>query len=264
MKVYIINISDSPASISLEETKKGESFLQDNKYIYENKSTLARKESITLFNDILKSWEKEIILFSSWGTQSINNTYSLGNEIWYEKIIIWFSDTLHIQAKYHDSESILNIYWITLRNIFLLVGDNLKLFQSYINDKEYKISLHVEYEKEKQISWRIYGGHLMIFVTTLLMYNAYPKNGDILYLEFHGIPSNFIYYYLNILKNKWVFDLCSWVICDIGFDADIDRDTIIKYMWEIKGINIYIADSIPFIPLYQKMNIQKWLLTLIK
>ena len=35
MKVYIINISDSPASISLEETKKGESFLQDNKYIYE-------------------------------------------------------------------------------------------------------------------------------------------------------------------------------------------------------------------------------------
>ncbi len=262
MKVHIINISDFPAHISTEEQEKWEQFLQENNYMYENHIALSSKKSTTLFHELLSSQNTEMILFSSGWFHAINQVSRWLDRVWSEKIIIWFSDTLHIQAKYSQYDNVFNVYGLTMRNIFLLWEKHKNLLHSCIYQKKYIYQLIPLKEYKNSISGKVFWGHIMIFVTTLLLYNIYPKKGDILYLEFHGMEEYLISYYLDILKNLWVFKLCSGIIFDLGFNISFEREAVEKYTIDIPDTNIYIVYQIAFIPLYKKMNIDTWYLIL--
>lgn len=252
MRFNIINLSDTPAAILDEEKNKWIEYLK-SKWInvfLNNESLFNSKSWINLFNELMESNNDEIILFTSWWFSSINNIESLTNNIWYwRKIILWYSDLSHIQYKFFNKKNVDIIYWITLRNIFDLSSSTEQNLFNFINKRNLNIKL---INSNIIVKWSIIWWHLMIFTS---MYNYFWIDFDnsILFLEFHWLESHFIFYLLNVLRVKGVFNKINLLI----LDQDSYYIKWISNYFNRIWVDIAILKDCDFIPLFKKIYI-KW------
>ncbi len=256
--INIINISDFPAMISDEELNRWLDFLKENKYNIKELSLNKKEKALSILNALLMSNNDEIILFSSWWFDAINNINLVGNNIWnWKKFLIGFSDTLHIQSKFYNYNNIYIVYGITLRNIFHLSNDSKNTLFNFIDKQTFNITLESNLVHNNILTGTLYWWHLMIFINILDIYWIEVLNWDILYLEFHGMEDYFISYYLNVLKVKWVFQKISGVILDKKLD-NFDKNKLVRYFSDNGINNIYSLDNIDFLPFYKKITIDWW------
>ncbi len=257
MKINIINISDFPAKIYLEEIEKAEYFFKENNIITEKYNFINKKVNLKKLKSVLESSGNEVILFSSWWIDAINNMKSIWNNIWtWIKVLLWFSDTLHIQGIFHNYKNIFNIYWVTFRNIFELSKTEKTMLFDFIEHQKYSTKLKIHSLKNDNIAGKIYGWDIIIFINLLSLITEINLKGSILFLEFHSVEESCIYYYLDFLKVKWIFSIISWII------LDKDNPKIISYLQKNDIENIYSLSNISFIPLYKKVEIKKWILSI--
>ena len=262
MKISIINISDYPAIISTEEENKWLSFLNINNFSVCKSNLDIQLSNITDLNLLLKSDFYELILFSSGWFNAINNTNLINKQIGnWKKIIIWFSDTLHIQAIFYNDNNVYNIYGITLRNIYELNKIEKEVLINFIEKQVFQTYLIEDFSKQAIILGRLHWWHLMILLTVIDLYWIEIFEWDILYLEFHWIEEYFIYYYLDVLKNKWIFNKIWWIILDKEID-NINKLKLIKYFCDNWINNIYSLWKISFLPFYKNVIIENWKLIL--
>lgn len=265
MKIYIINISSSPAHISSLELQQGISFLENNWFEVCTYDLNSRDYNIDTLNQVMSSEGDSIILFSSGWFDAINNMkYITETSKSWKKTLLWFSDTLHIQSKYHNVGNVLNVYGITLRNIFLLTEEQKIVFFKLIYSECFYAKLTEEkMHSSLRIKWRLFGWHIMIFVTTLEAYSISLNSEDILYLEFHDLSEHLIYYYIDVLNMKGILKNISGVIIDQNSNLSINKKSLVDYLYELAEINIYSCENIGFFPLYKTVIIEKWNLTLL-
>ena len=264
MKLNIINISDFPAIISLDEKNKWLFFLKKNNIDYDISFEWDKEWNIDEINSLLENNIEEAILFSSWWFDTINNIDIIWKNIGKaKKVLIWFSDTLHLQAKFYNIYNIFNIYGLTLSNICELNNKNKEVLFNLVKNQNFEIELHNEVINDVNIYGRLHWGHLMIFINILDIYWIKIIDWDILYLEFHWMEDYFIKYYLDILKNKWVFNKISWIILDREID-NYDKEELLKYFSKNWVNNIYSLNDVNFLPFYKNINIINWKLTLDK
>lgn len=262
MKINIINLSNIPWIISKEELNLWLSYIKSIGFFIDEYNINNIDYNINLFNSLLKKNSNEIILFSSWWFNAINNIYSIEKFIWkWKKIILWFSDTLHIQTKFFNNSNVYNIYGITLRNIFDLDQIEKDLLLNFIHKQVFITALRIESEKYNSINGIIYWWQLMIFITVIDIYWIKINTWDILYLEFHWMEDYLIEYYLNVLKIKWIYNKISWIILEDKI-SNYDKDKLIIYFNNNWVNNIYSLNWVSFIPFYKNITINKWELIL--
>jgi len=258
ININIINVSDFPAIISSYEINTWKDFLIANNFQIENYSLNEKEESFEVFNSVLKSNEDEVILFSSWWFDTVNNIDLVIQNPWkWNKILVGFSDTLHIQSKFYNNNNFYILYGITLRNVFELNNYSKRILFNFIENQTFNINIQENIIKNNEIIWRLHWWHLMIFINIIDIYWIEILNWDILYLEFHWMEDYFIKYYLDILKIKWVFKKLSWIILDKDID-NYNKNELIDYLSNNWVPNIYSLDKIDFLPFYKNVTIKKW------
>ncbi len=253
MNISIINISDFPAIISDYEELNWINYLKVQWFMVNDYDLSTEMQNIEKLNSLLLNDNTEIVLFSSWWFNAINNINKIVSDAWKNnKVLIWFSDTLHIQWKFHDYENIYCIYWFTLRNIFELTDIETNMLLNFIKNKDYNTLLKVHKSWNNIISWKIYWWHLMIFINLLSIYKIDNLEWCILFLEFHWMEDYFIYYYLDFLKINNIFSKISWIILDV---EDIK---LIEYFKNNNVLNIYSLWKIRYLPIFKEVIINKW------
>jgi muramoyltetrapeptide carboxypeptidase LdcA involved in peptidoglycan recycling len=102
----------------------------------------------------------------------------------------------------------------------------------------------------KDFSWKIFGGHLLIF-SQIYEYFQFNIHNTLLYLEFHWMEEYMIEYIINILALKNIFSQITWII----FEENIDINIIHKFQ-KIWIKNVYKLKWFSYLPLFQEVIIE--------
>lgn len=251
MKINVINISDVDAKISQEEIIKWVNMLQSIWYDTIVHNQTFTKTSMQIFNKILQENSESILLFSSGWTAAINNmSWAIAsNEVQFRKIMIWYSDTLHIQYKYAQNPLVNNLYGFTLRNIDTLSNKEKKQIINFI--KYNKLNLKIKkIIGSDNVSWKIFWWYGMIFSYIYDYYNCSLEN-NLIYLEFHWLEQYLISYIIDVMHLKGMFKNIAGVILDEIYDPIVVEK--LKWWWVL---NIYTLQGYRFLPLFLHVNIQ--------
>lgn len=259
MDLNILNLSDKKAKISKREVIKWLKFLESKwvNTIFTENQLIDIEKNLSKFNTLAKSDIHKTILVTSWWIESINYFNSLDDKINWCLILIWFSDVLHLMYKYYLNDNVMNIYWLTLRNVFELNNKDWNQLTKLINSNEYKLKLNT-IQHDYNDSWFVYGWHILIFLNMILSQKIKVKD-SYLYLEFHWLDENFAKYYIDLLNFNWLFNLNKWVILNFHW-YNLNKNIIINYLLPLAK-NIYHTNT-KFFPLFKEIKIEKWNLML--
>jgi hypothetical protein len=249
MNIDIINLSDVPAKFSQEELELGERIISSLWFTPKIHKDTFLDNGLKVFNSFMDKQEESIILFSSWWIESVNNIQWLNIfKPSQRKILLWFSDLLHIQSAFHNYESVESLYGITLRNIWELNQDEYGQLKEFLLNR--RLSLSIEHiSKSIDFSWKIFGGHLLIF-SQIYEYFHFDLHNSLLYLEFHGMEEYMIDYIIDVLKLKNIFFDIYWVI----LEEDINENIIYK-LQNAGSKHIYKLKGFSYLLLFQQIHI---------
>lgn len=254
MDISILNLSDIPAKISNQEYETGiielkEMWYSICDYLTENEDI---DKNISTFNKILSSNGNSCILFSSWWSSAINyiNKINADNIKW-TNTLLGFSDILHIFSVFNKVENVFCLYGSTLRNIWDLTINEKKSLNSFIMNQqlEFEINQIVWWDK---FHWKIFWWHALIF-SQIFEYFDFQIEGNLLFLEFHGMEEYLIKYILDVLNLKWVFSKIKWVILNQWVEP-----WIIEKLKSLNVHSIYLLNDVSLIPLYKDVTISWW------
>ncbi len=248
--IKILNLSDFPSKINKQEIQDWIKKILDMWFSVRKKTFLKNiRENIQVFNKSMISWKNEIILFSSWWNTTITNLKNIEKKSdWAEKILIWYSDILHLFYYLSDFENIKKIYWITLRNLELI--DNLNFsWRKKIWFNIIKKSLDKNIEKTKIIWW-----HPMIFLNMLYNQKKIYSDNFSLYLDFHWMDWKNVEYYLYTLNYLGFFEeLCQIVFFTKEIMLNENKNIIFTYLEKIWK-NYVVVDNLR-VPLFEYFSV---------